>query len=222
MRSIVSPTKQSPVFCQQDVIIEDNRLHLVVAPERVRLQPRPEDGYAWSVTRTNAALLKSNLSSGTINLYRKILKELGPSLEAVNPQSLETSQSNTGGFPKETQRFSEGMVDGSFTAEICELKATNSRIEKELERTRSRLDDCLRESHTLRDEASQLRYDMQILESQNEILRDKLAETRRGIKGVMQTLGSLRSDGMDLAIDDTNDSQSSAISTHTVSSEIQG
>ena len=73
------------------------------------------------------------------------------------------------------------MVDGSFTAEICELKATNSRIEVELERTRSRLDDCLRESHTLRDEASQLRHDMQILESQNEILRDKLVETRRGI-----------------------------------------
>ena len=85
-------------------------------------------------------------------------------------------------------------MDGSFTAEIYELKATNSRIEKELERTRSRLDDFLCESDTLRDKASQLRYDMQILELQNEILRDKLTETRRGIKGAMQTLGSLRSD----------------------------
>ncbi|OGE46828.1 hypothetical protein PENARI_c103G07799, partial [Penicillium arizonense] len=116
-----------------------NRLHLVVPPERVRLQPRPEDGYAWSVTNANAALLKSNLSSATINLYQKILKELGSSLEAVNPHS------NTCGFPKETQGFREGIMDGSFTAEICELKAANGRIEMELERTRSRLDDCLRE-----------------------------------------------------------------------------
>ena len=92
------------------LICLDNRLHLVVAPERVRLQPRPEDGYAWSVTRTNAALLKSNLSSGTINLYQKILKELGPSLEAVNPQSLDTSQSNTGGLPKEVSPLPDVLI----------------------------------------------------------------------------------------------------------------
>jgi uncharacterized protein YhaN len=73
------------------------------------------------------------------------------------------------------------MLDGSFTAEICELKAANSRIEVELERTRSRLDICLRESHTLRDKASQLRHDKQILESQNKKLRDKLVEVRRGV-----------------------------------------
>jgi len=63
------------------------------------------------------------------------------------------------------QVFREGTVDGSFTAEICELKATNSRIEEELGRTRSRLDNCLRESHTLRAEANELRHDLQILES---------------------------------------------------------
>ena len=111
-------------------------------------------------------------------------------------------------------------MDGSFTAEICELKATNGRIEVELERTRSRLDDCLRESHTLRAEANHLRHDMQILESQNEMLRDKLVETRRGIAGAMQTLSSLQSEGTDIALDDTNDSQSSAIGSHAVSSEI--
>ena len=111
-------------------------------------------------------------------------------------------------------------MDGSFTAEICELKAANGRIEVELERTRSRLDDCLRESHTLRAEANHLRHDMQILESQNEMLRDKLVETRRGIAGAMQTLSSLQSEGMDITLDDTNDSQSSAIGIHAVSSEI--
>ncbi|OGE46936.1 hypothetical protein PENARI_c086G07561 [Penicillium arizonense] len=105
-------------------------------------------------------------------------------------------------------------------AEICELKAANGRIEVELERTRSRLDDSLRESHTLRAEANHLRHDMEILESQNEILRDKLVETRRGIAGVMQTLSSLQSEGMETTLDDMNDSQSSAIGNHAVSSEI--
>ncbi|OGE46827.1 hypothetical protein PENARI_c103G00222, partial [Penicillium arizonense] len=149
----------------------------------------------------------------TINLYQKILKELGSSLEAVNPHS------NTCGLPKETHGFREGIMDGSFTAEICELKAANGRIQVELERTRSRLDDCLRESNTLRAEANHLRHDRQILESENEMLRDKLVETRRGIAGAMQTLGSLQSEGTDIALDD-NDSQSSAFGSHAASSEI--
>ena len=105
-------------FCWPHKLIHlDNRLHLVVAPERVRLQPRPEDGYAWSVTRTNAALLKSNLSSGTINLYQKILKELGPSLEAVNPQSLGISQSNKCGLPKEVSPLSDVLINMALLTE---------------------------------------------------------------------------------------------------------
>ena len=111
-------------------------------------------------------------------------------------------------------------MDGSFTAEICELKAANRRIQVELERTRSRLDDCLRESHTLRADANHLRHDMQILGSQNEMLHDKLVETRRGIAGAMQTLSSLQSEGMETTLDDTNDSQSSAIDSHAVLSKI--
>ncbi|KAJ6094175.1 hypothetical protein N7467_003020, partial [Penicillium canescens] len=105
-------------------------------------------------------------------------------------------------------------LDSSFTAEICELKATNGRIEVELERTRSRLDDCLRESYTLRAKANYLRHDIQLLASQNEILRDKLVETRRGIARAIQTL-----EGIDITLNDTNDS-SLAIGIHAVSSEI--
>ena len=98
-------------FCWPHKLISlDNRLHLVVAPERVRLQPRPEDGYAWSATKTNSALLKSSLSSGTINLYQKILKELGPSLEAVNPQSLGISRSNKCGPTKEVSPLSDVLI----------------------------------------------------------------------------------------------------------------
>lgn len=83
------------------LIFLDNRLRLVVPPEKVRLHPRPEDGYAWSVAGANADLLKSSLSGGSTRLYQLICRELGRSLEAVNPQSLDSSQSNTGGLPNE-------------------------------------------------------------------------------------------------------------------------
>ncbi|CAG8120979.1 unnamed protein product, partial [Penicillium salamii] len=175
------------------------RLRLVVAPERVRLQPRPEDGYAWSVTRANAGLLKSSLSSGSTSLYQLICRELGRSLEAVNPQSLHTSQSNTGGLPN--KEFSEGTVGGSFTAEICELKSTKSRIEEELGRTRSRLDDYLGEGQTLRSEANELRHHFQVLQSQNKNLHDELVQKRVGIAGAIQTLSSLQTEGIDIALD---------------------
>lgn len=116
------------------------------------------------------------------------------------------------------QDVGEGVVDGSFTAEISELKATNSRIEEELGRTRSRLDDSLRESHTLRAEANELRHDLQILESQNKNMHDELVQKRVGIAGAMQTLSSLQTEGIEITLD-THSSQSSAIGIHAVASE---
>lgn len=115
------------------------------------------------------------------------------------------------------QDFSEGIVDGSFTAEICELKATNSCIEEELGRTRSRLDDCLRECQTLRSEANELRHHIQVLQSQNKNSYDELVQKRVGIAGAIQTLSSLPTEGIDIALD-TNGSQSSAIGAHVVTS----
>ncbi|CAG7935238.1 unnamed protein product [Penicillium salamii] len=193
-----------------------DRLRLVVAPERVRLQPRPEDGYAWSVARTNANLLKSSLSSGSTRLYQVICRELGHSLEAVNPQSLDTSQFDTGDLPED---FSEGIVDGSFAAEIRELKATNSRTEEELGRTRSRLDDCLRQNHTLRTEANELRHDIQMLGSQNKDLHDELVQKTMGIAGAIQTLSSLETERIEIT-PDTHGTQSSAIGMLSVAGEV--
>ena len=99
------------------------------------------------------------------------------------------------------QDLGEGVVDGSFTVEISELKATNSRIKEELGRTRSRLDNSLRESHTLRAEANELRHDLQILESQNKNMHDELVQKRVGIAGAMQTLSSLQTEGIEITLD---------------------
>ncbi|CAI7621222.1 unnamed protein product [Penicillium viridicatum] len=179
-----------------------DRLRIVVAPEKVRLQPRPEDGYAWSVTSANAGLLKSSLSSGNIHLYQSICNEIGHSFEAVSPQTLRTSQSNANRIPMErleAESFGDGM-DGSFTAEISKLKAANSSIEIELERTRARLNDCLDEIHTVRAEANELRHDMQILQSHNKKLHDELTEARAGIAGARRILNSLQMDGIEIAL----------------------
>lgn len=57
----------------------------------------------------------------------------------------------------------------------------------------------------------QLRHKMQVLEVQNKKLRDELLKTRAGIAGVMQTLNSLQTEVMEIALDDIDDSQTSAI-----------
>jgi predicted nucleic acid-binding Zn-ribbon protein len=91
-------------------------------------------------------------------------------------------------------------MDGSFTAEISKLKAANSSIEIELERTRARLNDCLDEIHTVRAEANGLRHDMQILQSHNKKLHDELTEARAGIAGARRILNSLQMDGIEIAL----------------------
>ncbi|KAI1828861.1 hypothetical protein DTO027I6_10208 [Penicillium roqueforti] len=198
-----------------------NRLRIVVAPEKVRLQPLPEDGYAWSVTGPNAGLLKSRLSSGNIHLYQSICNEIGHSFEAVSPRTLQISQSNANCIPKESleaEGIGEGM-DGSFTAEISKLRAANSSIKIELERTRARLNDCLDESHTVRAEANELRHAMQILQSDNKKLHDELTEAGAGIAGARRILNSLQTEGIEIALG-TRDIQSSANGIHGVASEV--
>ncbi|CAG8902347.1 unnamed protein product [Penicillium nalgiovense] len=77
-----------------------DRVGLVVAPSQVRLQPSAGDGYAWSVTESKKSLLQSNLGSGSVGLYRSICEELGRSLEAVTPQTLQVAQSERGHLPE--------------------------------------------------------------------------------------------------------------------------
>lgn len=71
----------------------DDRVGLAIGPEDVRLQPQPEDSYAWAIMEPKAALLKSSLRSGTLDLYQSICNELGHTLEAVPPQELQNSES---------------------------------------------------------------------------------------------------------------------------------
>ncbi|CAG7951589.1 unnamed protein product [Penicillium salamii] len=122
-----------------------NRLGLVVAPGQVHLQPSAGDGYAWSVTESNKSLLQSNLGSGSVGLYRSICEELGRSLEAVTPQTLQVAQSERDHLAKEETRpaRSDETESGSFTAKIRELECANREMSGELDRTRMHLEDSL-------------------------------------------------------------------------------
>lgn len=93
------------------------------------------------------------------------------------------------------ESFSNGM-DGSFIAEISKLKAANSSIEIELERTYARLNDCLNKSYTVWAEANELRHDIQILRSHNKKLHNKLTEAKAGITRVRRILNSLQTEGI--------------------------
>ena len=110
-------------------------------------------------------------------------------------------------------------MDGSFTAEISKLRAANSSIKIELERTRARLDDCLDEIHTVRAEANELRHDMQILQSDNKKLHDELTEARAGIAGARRILNSLQTEGIETPLA-PRDTQSSVNGIHGVASEV--
>lgn len=61
--------------------------------------------------------------------------------------------------------LNERVLDGYFTAEIFELRVTSSRTDVELERTSSRLDDCIRECQGIQVEADKICHHSQILES---------------------------------------------------------
>ncbi|KAJ6134793.1 hypothetical protein N7523_001115 [Penicillium sp. IBT 18751x] len=166
-----------------------DRLGLDIAPGLVRLQPRPEDRYAWSVTESNEFLLQSSLSSGTISLYQSICQALGHSLEAVTPQTLVSSRS--GRVALSYGANGEVKGNGSFTAKIRELVAANLQLNEELGRTRSHLQSSLGESRTLRAQVSDLRHEIQAIASQNHSLRGEIAQTQMGIAGAIETLNTL-------------------------------
>lgn len=53
------------------------------------------------MTESKKSLLQLNLGSGSVGLYRSICEELGRSLEAVAPQTLQVAQSERGHLAKE-------------------------------------------------------------------------------------------------------------------------
>ncbi|KAF3000468.1 hypothetical protein E8E15_000819 [Penicillium rubens] len=168
-----------------------DRLGLVIAPAQVRLQPPPEDGYAWSVTEPMAFLLQSNLSSGTVGLLQTICKELGRSLEAVSPQVLQGPQSGPrteGRVAAKQQTTRDGESDGSFTAKLHSLECANHSLSLELDRTRTHLEESNSEGRSLRAQICALQTEMETVVSQSNHRERELVRARTGIAEAMQLL----------------------------------
>ncbi|KAJ5893248.1 hypothetical protein N7495_004939 [Penicillium taxi] len=120
------------------------------------------DGYAWSVTEPNKHLLQSSLSGGNIRLYRSICEELGRSLKAVTPETLQTSPSDHKSSAEEVRekdpepQYGDERGNVSFTTQIRDLESINCDLGVELDQTRSHLERSLSESHNLKIEITRL------------------------------------------------------------------
>ncbi|KAJ5884637.1 hypothetical protein N7495_009147 [Penicillium taxi] len=108
------------------------QLGITVAPDRVRLQPCAEDGYAWAVVKNNEHLLKTSLSNGSIGVYDSILRGLGHLIKAVIPGTLEYTRK----IPNSHEEISN-VENSPYAAAINKLERENQTLTEELNRVRS-------------------------------------------------------------------------------------
>ena len=89
--------------------------------------------------------------------------------------------------PKQPPRGDErGTV--SFTAQIRDLESANRDLGVELDQTRSRLEESLRESRHLKTETARLQGQLQASGSRARDLEVELARVRAGVTEAMQVL----------------------------------
>lgn len=91
----------------------DQKLNVSIPPEQVRLKPSPEHRYAWSVCKSKQHLLEVSLSNGTVGRYESIMEELGRSIEAVAPESLQNRLANNPS-PTEVKSTVPGGISANF------------------------------------------------------------------------------------------------------------
>ncbi|KAJ5379247.1 hypothetical protein N7509_012366 [Penicillium cosmopolitanum] len=104
-----------------------NQLGLTVPPNRIRLQPSVEDGYAWSVSEEKRHLLETTLGRGTVGLYQNIIDEIGKSIEAVDPRIFQKDSTNDG-HDEKRQKTKLANSSGGFTEIIQRLELENKTL----------------------------------------------------------------------------------------------
>lgn len=78
MRMLVDPVEEK----KSDYILVQ-RIGVAVPASEIRIRPRGEDPYRWSVLPQKAHLLQKNLSKLSVGTYAQIINGLGVFLEAV-------------------------------------------------------------------------------------------------------------------------------------------
>ncbi|OQE30620.1 hypothetical protein PENNAL_c0932G10033, partial [Penicillium nalgiovense] len=116
--------------------------------------------------------------------------ELGRSLEAVTPQTLQVAQLERDHLPREESgpAHSDEEGNGSFTAKIRELECANNKMKNELDRTSIHLQESLGENRTLHTRIRQLQDELDSNLSRATQLEDELVRVSGGITKAMQVL----------------------------------
>ncbi|KAJ5155671.1 hypothetical protein N7492_008491 [Penicillium capsulatum] len=161
------------------------RTGLLVPPNRVRLQPSVEDGYAWSVSTSKEHLLKTSLSNGTVGVYQAILQELGRSIEAVKPQTLQAT--GTGQNEKLSDQSPDTVAD-SFTATIQRLEREKFELANDLERAQARNEELLEQDREWQTKMRTLQEQLRESQSLVEQLEKELNHAKGGIVAAITTL----------------------------------
>ncbi|KAJ5117505.1 hypothetical protein N7448_011137 [Penicillium atrosanguineum] len=161
------------------------RLGLVVPPQRVRLQPSPEDGYAWAVLEGKKYLLATNLGNGTVGRYQEIQQSLGLSLEAVTPQS---QQPKGPGTTSNMDPEIEEPGFASFTETICELEHDKKGLTVELERARARSEELLSKDREWQAKSLCLQEELKECKSSVNRLEKELGWAKDGMIAAMKAL----------------------------------
>ncbi|KAJ5142476.1 uncharacterized protein N7515_001263 [Penicillium bovifimosum] len=167
------------------------RLGLKVPPNRVRLQPRSEDGYAWSVAEGYEYLLATSLSNGSVGRYGSIIDNLGRSIEAIHPKTLVPSCTNQNSNPSTTSPIPQ-VENGSFTATIRRLECENEELTDELDQAQSRSNALLMKVEEWKTRAQAM--EEQLRESQSLVARldEELREAQGGMAKAVKLLQSFR------------------------------
>ncbi|KAJ5301234.1 hypothetical protein N7508_006097 [Penicillium antarcticum] len=150
-----------------------DRHGLVVASSQVRLQPSVGDGYASSVTDTKKSLLRSDLGSGSVGLYKSICGEL----ERDHVPREESGPAR-----------SDEEESGSFTAKIRGLECANHKLKDELDRHSIHLQGSLGEVRTLQGNIRRLQDELDSSSSRETHLEDELVRVTNGITEAMRVL----------------------------------
>ncbi|KAJ6171558.1 hypothetical protein N7470_000625 [Penicillium chermesinum] len=165
------------------------QLGLAIPPDRVRLQPSADDGYAWSVSNAQKHLLETPLGRGTVGLYQEIIAELGKSIEAVRPQT-----------PQGTPRSSEASSaclnrtllphPESFTEVIQRLEVENERLVGQVEQYREQSESLLRKEQDWHAKIATLQAEVVSYQQVIQTLEEDVSNSRTSILDAIEVLKS--------------------------------
>ncbi|CAI7617270.1 unnamed protein product [Penicillium pancosmium] len=170
-----------------------NQLGLTVPPNRVRLQPSVEDGYAWSASEEKRHLLETTLGRGTVGLYQNIIDEIGKSIEAVDPRILQKG-STSDGHDVKRQKTKSDNSSGGFTEIIQRLELENKTLVEHVHNYRIEAEEFLNKEKELQTRLSSIQTEAEAYRQTIKKLEMELDDVTNNIVEAVKILKASRND----------------------------